>query len=171
MLVWFNPWKNSVSVAREKVLQLSFIDSKTYIEKIDGITSFYCKEPIGKICSSLYFFEDRLDRIGLFPNFQINLEEVINIINPPDFFSYRPITPDKMFGRDCFIEFFWVERQMTIRYYNYDNNNMCNEIKKFGNKPSRTLPIQEVWYLMPEYFMDRNIEDGYFPWTGFAEEK
>jgi hypothetical protein len=174
---------SQMSDAREIVRQLSFVDINT-IEETDStyfdpikesfiganVINYKCKTP-KEICTSLYFVNNKLVEIYISPNFQIGLEDIINIIGPPDFLSFRPITPDKMFGRDCQIELYWVERQMTIRYYNYDNNNMCKVIKNSGNRPSPKLPIQEVWYLMPEYFMDRKVEDGYYPWTGFAEGK
>ncbi|MBN1536589.1 MAG: hypothetical protein JW908_07655 [Anaerolineales bacterium] len=115
----------SKSVAQEKVLQLPFISSQKVTEKPLGISTYYCKQPIQHICTILYFYEDRLDAIGLAPNFNINLQEVVDTINPPDFLSFRSITPDKMFGRDCQIELFWVDRQMVIRYFNYRDNDMC----------------------------------------------
>lgn len=99
--------------------------------------------------------------------FPVTLAETVDNIGSPDFLSYRPITPNKTPPDDCFVELFWVTRQMTVRYYDYHSNDLCQEIKNAGNKLSPDLPVHEVWYMLPDYFIDLNVDDGYYQWEGF----
>ncbi len=161
---------SSMSTAREKVNELTFIDSNTVLVKGSTLT-LHCKQPEQALCTHLFFENDRLIKIWMNVNFSISLQETVDNIGPPDFLSYKPIPPTKKAIRDCFLELFWIDRQMTIRYYDYGDNDMCNVIKEAGNKPKPDLPVQEVWYLLPEEFFDMNVDDGYYPWTGFAEDK
>lgn len=103
--------------------------------------------------------------------FPVSLAETVDNIGPPNYLSYRPITPNATPPDDCYLELFWVTRQMTLRYYDYHSNDLCQEIKNAGNKPSPDLTVHEVWYMLPDYFIDLTVDDGYFQWVGFVGDE
>ena len=161
---WYNLkiGKTTLYDAQEKINQLPFIDSKL-TEWKNPFLSFFCREQNIDRCVILRFDNNELSEIGIFPNYEITLKDVIDEIGPPDFLSYSPISPEG-FRRDCVIHIYWLERKMDVFYADTRSDKECEKLISSGNKPSPTMHIQGVWIWNFDIKYD-------IPWTGFAEEK
>ena len=154
--------KTTPEEAQEKINQLSFIEAN--VTKWDNISvPLYCKGQNYYYCAELRFDDNKLSEIGIFPNYEITLKEVVDAIGPPDFLSYSPISPEG-FRRDCVIHIYWLERKMDVFYADTRSDKECEKLISSGNKPSPTMHIQGVWIWNFDIKYD-------IPWTGFAEEK
>ena len=154
--------KTTPEEAQEKINQLSFIEAN--VTKWDNISvPLYCKGQNYYYCAELRFDDNILSEIGIFPNYEITLKEVVDAIGPPDFLSYSPISPEG-FRRDCVIHIYWLERKMDVFYADTRSDKECEKLISSGNKPSPTMHIQGVWIWNFDIKYD-------IPWTGFAEEK
>jgi len=169
---WYGltPGTTDMSTAQKFVNRIPFIDSNRILVKGNSLF-LYCKQPEKELCTNLYFKNNKLVKIWMNIKFPVTLAETVDNIGTPDYLSYKPITPNKTPPDDCFLELFWVSRQMTVRYYDHHSNHMCQEIKNARKKPSPDLPVHEVWYLLPDRFVDLNVNDGYYQWDGFIGDE
>ncbi len=154
--------KTTPEEAQEKINQLSFIEAN--LTKWDNISvPLYCKGQNYYYCAKLRFDDNKLSEIGIFPNYEITIKEVVDIIGPPDLLSIGPYSPGGLFVTDCRVRFTWIERQMELFYNDSRSYKVCKKVEKAGYKRIPSLVIHQVW-------IDNTKKSG-FPWTGFAEEK
>ena len=155
--------KTTPEEAQEKINQLSFIEAN--VTKWDNISvPLYCKGQNYYYCAELRFDDNILSEIGIFPNYEITLKDVIDEIGPPDSLSIGPLSSGGLFVTDCCVRFYWIDRQLEMLYMDSDSYKVCKQVENTGYKPMPSIVIHQIW------IWDIYEKIG-IPWSGFAEEK
>ena len=158
---------------------LSFVDPTTIQEQDVGywdssrrenikakLISVKCKEPAGHQCVGLTVANDTLRSIGLFPNYTITFQEIVDHLGSPDYVRVGLIPP----GNTCKMSLIWVHRQIITDYSDHSSNKLCFEIRS-GKAVEPTLIAQSITYVLPDDGYLASIPDpGYdYSWPGFIK--
>lgn len=162
------------------VLQgLTFISQNTVQETLVGywdpivednipakLISANCIQPEDRQCVGLTIADDRLKIIGLFPNYEIRFDELVNHLSAPDYVSINLIPPIHSPG--CSVSLIWVEQRIIVDHTEKSDSTLCDDVHSgTGIKPF--LSVNSITYFLPEYIELRIESSETYPWSGFAE--
>jgi hypothetical protein len=172
--------KTTFEEASRLVRSLPFIDPHSIDERESNYVFFpyptpavpgkrinlYCRQPENELCARLWFVEDVLVDIFLFPNYHITFLEAVDQLGEPDFLDVNPLSPDR-----CHVSIIWVEYQMRIAYvefYKNDNRRLCQLVSDSEYKIPKDLSVWSVSIWAKERFIDLDHWT-INPWKGFID--
>lgn len=156
--------------AIETVQKLTFVQKDNYTINADWV-NFFCKDPSNITCVSMAFKDDLLTNLGLYVNYRLTLEEIIEEIGNPDSFISNYRNPESI---DCDIKLFWISRQMTIDIYYTGHEYICESLFAESPKFPHEMLVLSVEYMTPNAIGDLIVEfqeydNCYRPWNGFID--
>ena len=153
---------------------LSFADPATIQEIADGywdleirknlpatLIGIDCRQP-QRQCAGLTVSDDVLVGIGLFPNYDLTLREVVDYLGAPDYVR-AVINQDRT---TCKIALWWIKRQIELERSVQNGQALCEAVKG-GNRLDPNLTIQRIYYDLPQRFSIIPMAGLDRPWPGF----
>jgi hypothetical protein len=155
---------------------LSFADPTTIEEDAYGywdleihqnlpatLISINCRQP-QRQCADLTVSNDILVSIGLFPNYELKLGEVVDYLGVPDYVG-SVMEQDQT---TCKIALWWINRQIRLERSVQNGQALCEAVKA-GNRLDPNLTIQRIYYDLPAAFAKIPLTSRDRAWPGFAE--
>jgi hypothetical protein len=159
--------------SREDVIEIA--NSLTFIsgnrEPMDSHAEGYlCKIPQDSYCVYLAFYENKLNFLTLGIEYQLTVEQMVDIVGSPDGYV---VSERHALKRTCDIEVLWISKQVK-GIITYENDLGC-EIFFLDNRFPESIQVNFIRYLRPgeiEQFIESTLNamgPEYFPWAGFNE--
>jgi hypothetical protein len=155
---------------------LSFADPATIQEDADGywdleihknlpatLIGIDCRQP-QRQCAGLLVSNDKLVSIGLFPNYDLTLREVVEYLGTPDY--VRAVSESG--PTTCKLMLWWPKRQIELERSVPNGEAFCKAVKA-GERLDPNLTIQRIYYNLPQWFTEIPMEGLDHPWPGFKE--
>jgi hypothetical protein len=122
-----------------------------------------CRQPHWQ-CAGLVVSNDKLVSIGLFPNYDLTLREVIDYLGAPDY--VRTISESD--PTICKLMLWWTKRQIELERSVPNGEAFCKAVRA-GERLDPNLTIQRIYYDLPQRFSIIPMEGLDRPWPGFTE--
>jgi hypothetical protein len=128
------------------------------------LVTFACREPPGVPCAGFFLVDGSLVQIGIWPNYPVTYEEVIDSAGQPDYVRiFRVAVEDP---NSCDIAVFWRERRMRLFHRNYEDQALCRRSLGEGARIPHGLEVHEVYISQSDDFQGIPV----VPWIGFLIE-
>ncbi len=163
------PQQTSQEEAVATIRNLQFVN-KDNLSINESSLAFFCNPPLDKtVCGMLIFEGTLLQKIILFPNYLITLDQAIEKLGAPDGYSCVPTDPGAT-GYELLI--YYTKKQVFFVYSEWREDllwrkSVCAQITVDGKLPIG-YPVEEVYFTYP-YTLDEMTDAQ--PWVGFSEEK
>ena len=178
---WFGlePGKSTEEEVIAALQELSFIDPDTLDETSVGywdpvkkedirakLISANCVQPENRQCVGLTVANNSLRIIGLFPNYAITFEDLLNRLGTPDNVIANLIPPVHQPG--CSVGLMWTEQQI-VADHTEKSTELCDDIYS-GKRVNPSLLVHSITYFLPEYMEFMIKSDNIYPWVGFVDQ-
>jgi hypothetical protein len=120
-----------------------------------------CVQPENRQCVGLIVANNDLKDIGLFPNYAITFEDLVDHLGTPDHVSANLVPPVHQPG--CSVSLIWIDRQIIADHTEKSPTELCNDIHS-NKEVNPSLLVHSIAYLLPEY-IEFIIDSGnMYPW-------
>jgi len=155
--------------------ELSFLNPDTIDETLVGywdpvqkknvrakLISASCMQPENRQCVGLTVVNNHLKIIGLFPNYTITFEDLVNHLGTPDNVKVNLVPP--LHPPGCSVGLIWREQQIVADHTEKSTTELCDDIYS-GKGANLSLLVHSITYFVPEYieFMIKS-GDNIYPW-------
>jgi len=160
------PGISSRQDAIQLVEGLSFVDGKNMRTYDESNVGFLCRVPSDVACVSMQFKAGILIDVRLYMNYPLSIKQVVEKLGPPAGYSIIRRRPET---KGCDIEFFWIDRQTSVEYYEEPHNfgdDLCDTTSANGGKIPAKLYVQKINYMKPGE-MEEKVQAAQKPGTGY----
>jgi hypothetical protein len=177
------PGLSPANIVLEKTQNLTFIDaqriSENQYERWNGKTmelittlDLPCKNPPNLSCAYIQIKKNIVSEIIIWPNYSVTFQEFVKNYGNPDAFSLSRMDVE---AKGCTVSLFWESRMTGIsykeeRYPLLFGEDICDKIKKTGNKIPPELPIQWIIYRQDSVMDELMRDPGLINWVGFDDD-
>lgn len=121
-----------------------------------------CRQP-NQQCVGLTISNNVLVGIGLFPNYELTLSEVVGHLKEPDYVG-AVILQDLT---TCKLMLMWVKKQIQMERTEPNGKNLCEAVRA-GQRLDPSLTVDAIYYDLPQWFKKIPEEGRDRPWAGLA---
>jgi hypothetical protein len=162
------PGKTSRTDSIVIIEKLPFVDTNRIFADEFGLY-FYCNSSTRETkCGTLFFEDGVLERVSLYPNYLITLDQAVEKLGIPDGYSCYPTDPGAT-GYELSI--FYTKKQLILGYSESKIEvlpsiySVCGQITVDGKLPIG-YPVEDVLFVHSYKFDEMT---GAQPWVGFAK--
>jgi len=153
--------------------ELPFVDNNNIQERgtvLEGdenalSITYDCLHPRMSRCGGFLLSDNRLKRVWMSVDYDLNFFSVVQIYGVPDYISYVPRSGEIA---GCTLALYWPEKSMYIRSHQREGCPVLDTLKK-GVKIDSDTKVTFIAYIDLDRF-NLGTEENEFVWPGFADE-